>query len=141
MKNQKTASGILQSCYKNCDMGTYAISVAMSRATSPQLKHELENEKSYYTSIRKQTAEQLKSMNIQPQTTGIFPKAMTNIKLNAINENSDIAKLMIKGTTSGIIEISSGLNGCEKISDDIKRQANAMVQHEQNYIKRLNKFV
>ena len=54
---------------------------------------------------------------------------------------NEIAKLMLKGTNTGVVQLTEVLHNSPDISDQLKRQGKAFVRHEEAYMERLKAYL
>lgn len=55
--------------------------------------------------------------------------------------SSRIARLMIRGTTMGIIDMQQTLNRSAAAEEDLQNDARSLLQREQDYCERLKRYL
>lgn len=136
---------VLDEFYKNAAVGLNATSSILPKADHPQLREELCKQLTYYQSQKDAIRRQMQAHEIQPQEQGDMAKLCTNasIQLHCLGgaTASEIAKLMLKGTNTGVIQLTQVLHSNTSISDKLKRQGKEIVRHEEAYMERLKAYL
>jgi hypothetical protein len=136
---------VLNACYKNAAVGVDAITHILPKTTHPNLQEELSKQLHYYKAQKCQVKKALCSLGCVPEEQGELAKFCTNMSIqmhcfpNA--GNSEIAKLMIKGTNEGILQLTEVFHRNTEIPDQLKRQGKEILHHEEAYLNRLKAYL
>ena len=117
---------VLDEFYKNAVMGADATSTILPKADHPDLRQELCKQLEFYQSRKEEIRSQM-------------PQAQLHC-LGGASAN-EIAKLMLKGTNTGVVQLTEVLHNSPDISDQLKRQGKAFVRHEEAYMERLKAYL
>lgn len=118
-KNQlsQCQSELLNDIYRTTSMAIQAIETIFSEICTDEVKNEIKNELNSYKDINNKSLDMMKNLGIKPDKANPIAKALrqSSIKLSAITKkcDSDIAEMMINGTTLGIIDIMKSYNACK----------------------------
>ena len=128
---------VLDEFYKNAVMGADATSTILPKADHPDLRQELCKQLEFYQSRK----EEIRSQMQQSDMAKFWANA--NIQLHCLGGASanEIAKLMLKGTNTGVVQLTEVLHNSPDISDQLKRQGKAFVRHEEAYMERLKAYL
>ena len=136
---------VLDEFYKNAVMGADATSTILPKADHPDLRQELCKQLEFYQSRKEEIRSQMQQAHVQPVQQSDMAKfwANGNIQLHCLGGASanEIAKLMLKGTNTGVVQLTEVLHNSPDISDQLKRQGKAFVRHEEAYMERLKAYL
>ena len=111
----------------------------------PDLRQELCKQLEFYQSRKEEIRSQMQQAHVQPVQQSDMAKfwANANIQLHCLGGASanEIAKLMLKGTNTGVVQLTEVLHNSPDISDQLKRQGKAFVRHEEAYMERLKAYL
>ena len=134
---------LLNQLYKNADMGASSLKALIPEVTDATMRDKLNFQLKNYKQVKAET--QLLEMGISPKEQSGLAKAMADIsvKLNTFKDRSasHISEMMIEGSNMGIIELNKALNQNPQADDQIKQQANELMQFEQNSINDLKTWL
>ena len=135
----------INDAYKNAHIAMQSISDLLPDVKDEGLKKELHGEfKGYETHINDISAF-MKENEIEPQDINAFKKAIMkgSIKMKTFFDDSknQIADMMLKGTVMGINELSQMQNESENLDENVKTLISDLLKTEENYEKRLRKYL
>ena len=104
---------VLDEFYKNAVMGADATSTILPKADHPDLRQELCKQLEFYQSRKEEIRSQMQQAHVQPVQQSDMAKfwANANIQLHCLGGASanEIAKLMLKGTNTGVVQLTEVL--------------------------------
>ncbi len=135
----------LEYIYQNAKMGIIGIDNIKGSINDGELLSTIkEQEKDYYNICNKATSMLLERDQCVKDVSGIA-KVMTYIdaKMNTKDEtcNNTIAKMMIKGSNKGIIEIQEKLNNYKDVDRSITKLAKELLNIEKRNLDNLKKYL
>lgn len=142
----KESSNLLNSIYKNTDMGITSIHELLVNGTRNQdFRDQITHQANEYSEIKYQAENLMKQKGITPQGVNSIAKKMADMSVKA-NVNSDIsvahcAQMMIKGSTMGINKIAKGMRENDNITEPERNLAEKLLATEQDNIKKLIRFL
>lgn len=139
---------LMECIYKDAEMSVYTLSCLTEdlKNKDNKIKKLLEDILKEYKEWEKKSAKYLKKGNKEPLNNGIMTKMMANmgIKKEVINDNSDssIAKMLIKGVSTGSVDMEKRIKAYDKDVDksDIKT-AEEFLRFQQKTIDRLKEYL
>ena len=131
--------------YKNAHIAMQSISDLLPEVKDEGLKKELNSEyKGYETHINDISAF-MKTHKLEPKDINMFKKAIMkgSIKMKTIFDDSknQIADMMLKGTTMGINELTQMINEKDNLDENVCVLVTDLLKTEENYEKRLRKYL
>lgn len=136
---------VLDAFYKNAAVGLDATCSILDKAEQPELREELCKQLRYYQNQKDSIRRQMQDNCIQPQEQGEMAKFCSNLSIRMHcaggASSGEIAKLMLKGTNMGIIQLTEVLHHSPQISDKLKHQGKEIVRHEEAYMERLKAYL
>lgn len=142
-KNKETE--VLNSIYRGARTGSQAISDLLPKAENSRFRSDLQTQEKEYNGISTEAANMLINMGTEPEPVGAVKKAgmkmavEMNTALN--NETSYLAQLMIKGSTTGITNMTKVLNNYENPNPQVEALAQRLIKTEQQNIDRLKVYL
>lgn len=131
--------------YQNAAMGITALKQVIPAVKDTKMKHILVKQYQGYKQQTEMTASQMKSQNQMPEFPPLYERLMaktaTAINLRRDNSTENIAKLLIKGTNTGIIELTQTLNRTPDENTQAITSAKEYLKKEQRYIENLKPFL
>ena len=101
-----------------------------------------------YNGYKKQTeitAEQMKAENTVPSfpplSSRLMTKAMVTMQVKRDNSNKNVARMLIKGTNTGIMDLTETLNRTKCDSPEAILSAKNYLRREQKYIDSLKPYL
>ena len=131
--------------YKNAHIAMQSISDLLPEVRDEGIKKELEEEFKGYETHIDAVSDFMKENGIEPKDINVFKKAIMkgSIKMKTIFDDSknQIADMMLKGTVMGINELSQMMNEKKNLDENVKILISDLLKTEENYEKRLRKFL
>ena len=135
----------LNDAYKNAHIALQSISDLMPSVQDKEIKNELQEQYEGYEKIIGEISTLMAKKGIEPKDINPFKKAMLwgSIKMKTMMNNSknQIAEMMIKGTVTGINELTAMMNESENLEDDVKEKVSALLELEEKYQENLKKYL
>lgn len=139
---------IFNQVYKNTEMGTTSISELLKVVDDDNLKKTLTSQLNEYESIKNQAKREIRKAGAKPQTLNSFTKASSGIMigLNTLMDKSPshVSKMMIEGSTMGIVEITKCINDYENAPSTSKEAielAKKLLACEQNNVEQCKQML
>ncbi len=143
-KNQQSAE-ILNAVYRNSQMAYEASSDVLKHCKNNKLFREINREKERYKSVAQQAKNELLRRNEQAEDVPPFGKMMSKMgiamKTASDQSSQNIAKIMLRGTTMGIIDMQHAVNRSHGAEEKIKENAQRLLEREQEYCDSLKKYL
>ncbi|MDE7194345.1 MAG: hypothetical protein K2O14_10285 [Oscillospiraceae bacterium] len=143
-KNRQSAE-ILKSVYKNADMAYEASGDILRRCRNTQLHREIAAQRERYKNIAAEARGELTRRGVTPKQTPPHIKAMAKMgiamKTMTGQSSTRLAKIMIRGTTAGIIDMQHAVNRSRGAEERIKDDAQDLLKREQEYCDSLKSYL
>lgn len=143
VKNENAS--LLEEIYKTTKMGLEATQLMIPKVHNQQLRQKMKDQESDYQGIAAKAKQMLRSDGRMPKPEKTMQKAILrgSIQINTmLNQTpSHIAKLMINGTTMGIVDITKNLNRLDGADIEVKKLAEDYIINEQKNIDELKKHL
>lgn len=131
--------------YKNAHIALQSISDLIPSVNDDEIKSELKEQYEGYEKIIGEISSYMKENNIEPKDINPLKKAMlwSSIKMKTMFDNSknQIAEMMVKGTSMGIIELTAMKNEGKNLNEEILALLEKLLALEEDYEERLKKFL
>jgi hypothetical protein len=146
MENLKSDSEVLAEIYRNAQLGVTSIADILPEVENEEIKEEFMREHEEYEKICSEAAQLAKRLELDLKEPSPVKKAMmwSAIKMNTASDNSpaNLAQMMIKGTVTGITSLKTSLSQGEKVmGDDVKALLKELITTEENFEKKLKKYL
>lgn len=146
MEDKKVNAEALNNIYKNAHIGLQSISNISPETLDLSLKEELLNEYEGYEKIIGEISGYMTEQGIKPKDVNPMKKAMlwTAIKMNSMADDSktNIAQLMIKGTVTGITELTQLINNSgDALDEKVLYFAKKLKELEEKYEENLKNYL
>lgn len=136
---------MLESIYKNAEMGRDSIEDLTARTSDAQFRDALSHQRNEYQSIMDHADKLLSKRGHSPESVGsmakVGAKMMVDAKTLIDPTVSNMAGMMIDGSTRGIVKVTSELNGYNSLDGDVRDLAERLLQTEQNNIDQMRQFL
>ena len=136
---------ILQAVYRNSQMAYEASSDVLKHCKNDMLFREINREKERYKNVAEQAKNELMKRNEAAEEVAPFGKLMSKMGIamkTAANQSGyNIAKIMVRGTTMGIIDMQHAVNRSHNADPRIKESAERLLEREQEYCESLKKYL
>lgn len=136
---------IFNGFYKSACVGLDATRSILPKVRNAQLQTELLGKLEYYREQKQKVRGQMLEFGAVPQERGSLAQFCANLSVQihcfSGASTSEIAKLMLKGTGEGVIQITQLLHEHAELPDALKSQGEGIVRHEEHYTKRLREYL
>ena len=143
-RNDQSAE-ILGSVYRNAEMAYEASGDVLKRCPNRKLAGEINAQRERYREVASQTRSELVRRGAVPKDYPPYAKMMSRmgIAMRTANDRSskNIASLMIKGTTMGIIDMQHAVNRSHQAEGKIRADAQQLLRREQDFCDHLKDYV
>lgn len=134
--------------YKNTHTALQSISNVMPKLSdlNNKIKAELQEQYDGYERFLSDLSAYMKNNDMERKDINAFKKMMLwgAVQMNTMADTTDnhIADIMLKGTLMGITDVTTMLNGTDgKLPEDVKEYAQRLLKLQEDYEKRLKKFL
>ncbi|MBR5191872.1 MAG: hypothetical protein IKW33_00495 [Clostridia bacterium] len=135
----------LNDTYKNAHIALQSISDLLPAVDDEDIKKELQEQYDGYEKFIGELSSFMAEKNIEPKNVNPFKKAMLwgSIKMKTLMDNSrnQVAEMMIKGTVTGINELTAMKNESENFDPEILEYIEKLLALEEEYEQRLKKYL
>ncbi len=143
-RNRQSAD-ILNSVYKNAEMAYGSTGDILRRCRSTRLYSELAAERERYRNIAQQTREELSRRGESPKPLSPYAKAMAKmgiaVKTAGDQSSSNLAEIMVRGTTMGIIDMQRAINRSRAAEPEIREASEELLRREQAFCEHLKRYL
>jgi len=142
--NEQSAE-ILGSVYRNAEMAYEASGDVLRRCPNRRLAGEINAQRERYREVAAQTRSEIVRRGGVPKDYPGYAKMMSKmgIAMRTMNDRSskNIASLMIRGTTMGIIDMQHSVNRSHQAEGKIRSDAQQLLQREQDFCDHLKGYL
>lgn len=135
----------INDAYKNAHIALQSISDLLPEVRDEKMKKELEKESKGYQKIIAEISAYMKGKGLTPQDINFFKKAMlwSSVKMKTLFDGSlnNIAEMMIKGTVTGITELTAMVNEKKNLDEEVAELIVKLLETEEKYEEDLKKFL
>lgn len=143
-KNKQSAE-ILGSVYRNAEMAYDASGEVLKRCPNRRLAGEISAQRDRYRDVAAQMRTEIVRRGGVPQEYPAYAKMMSRmgIAMKTANSRSSktIATLMIRGTTTGIIDMQHTVNRSHGAENKVRTDAQQLLQREQDFCEHLKSYL
>lgn len=143
-KNRQSAE-ILSSVYKNAEMAYEASGDVLKHCRNTHLYNEISAQRARYKEVATAARNELSRRGVAAKQASPAAKAMSKmgIAMRTLGNHSgkNIASLMIRGTTMGIIDMQHAVNRSCAAETRIKNDAEELLRREQEYCDSLKRYL
>ena len=136
---------VLNSVYRGAKTGESEIETLLPSVESARFRADLRMQQREYGSISSAAASQMYGMGLEPEQVGALKKAgmkiATGINAAMAGGVSNLAELMIKGSSTGITNMTKVLNNNSPIRPETSDIAQRLILTEQQNIERLKTYL
>lgn len=133
------------SVYQNAAMGVTALKNMIPIVSDSNVKNLLIRQYNGYKAQKEMTACQMRKHGITPSEPSLMSRMMTaasvNVRLRRDSSAENAAKMAIKGTNAGIIELTEKLNHTSCGSPEAIQSAKEYLRREQKNIESLKPYL
>lgn len=143
-RNDQSAE-ILGSVYRNAEMAYEASGDVLKRCPNRKLASEITAQRERYREVAAQTRSELVRRGAVPKDYPPYAKMMSRmgIAVHTVSNrsSSNIASLMIRGTTMGIIDMQHAVNRSHQAEGKIRADAQQLLRREQDFCEHLKDYL
>ncbi len=143
-KNKQSAE-ILNSVYRNSQMAYEAGSDLLKHCKNNALRHEISEQVLRYKSVAGQTRQELAKRGEPARKVSPYAKTMAKMGIamkTAKNQSSaNLARIMLQGTTMGIIDMQHAVNRSHAAESRIRESAERLLDREQDFCENLKRYL
>lgn len=136
---------LLNNIYQASQMGVNAIDHLNGKVKDNQFEQLLDAQRAEYTEINRTAMSLINEAGYKEKDLNSFAKisADLNIDMKTMmdNSSSNVAKMMIQGSTMGIVEGTKNLNEYQDASEKAINLQSKLVKTEQSNVEDLKKFL
>ncbi len=145
MENRDYNEKAINDVYKNAHIALQSISDLLPAVDDNEIKTELREEYEGYEKLIGEISTFMAENDITPKDIGMMKKAMLwgSIKMKTMMNNSrnQVAEMMIKGTVTGINELTAMKNEGGNLDPQVLEYVEKLLKLEEDYQERLKKFL
>lgn len=143
-KNKQSAE-ILNSVYRNAQMAYEAGSDVLKHCRNNALRQELSAQVSRYKNVAGQARQELARRGEPAREAPPYAKTMAKMGIamkTAKNQSSaNLARIMLQGTTMGIIDMQHAVNRSHAAESRIRESAERLLDREQDFCESLKRYL
>ncbi len=136
---------ILNSIYKNCKMASECIDGITEKCSNEGLKGYIQKQRIHYDNSIEKVTERIRELGGEPIEPPKMDKMMAEMGINmktAMDSScGNIAKIMYKGTTMGIVDMTETINKAKNAEEKTVSQAKELLSAEERYADGLKEFL
>ncbi len=133
------------SVYQNAAMGITALRQIIPSVKDHNMKNLLIKQYNGYKKQTEITASQMKAKNMMPSFPPLAARIMTGtmvkMKMKRNHSNQNVARMLIKGTNTGIMDLTGKLNSTHCDSPEAIQSVKKYLSNEQRYIESLKPYL
>ncbi|HAH78214.1 MAG TPA: hypothetical protein DEB16_06865 [Ruminococcaceae bacterium] len=145
MRRERTQTQILDELYKTSRMGMEASEIMLPRVHDEELRGQIKRQDETYINTMERAHAMLRQIGKEPAGVSRTARGMlrSSVRMNTLLDRSPrhLANLMIKGSTLGIVNMTSALNRSPDDGTQVHRLAEGYIGAEEKNIDRLKKFL
>ncbi len=135
----------LKQLHQAAQMGRDALEHVNTNIGPGDLRSAVEKDIFDYSDVCSQITKKLDAMGFEPKPVGKIPQFMAgkmiDIKINDDTADSEVAKMVIDGTTKGITETTTKLADFNDIDNDIKNIGYKFLYVQQKNVDEMRRFL
>ncbi|MDE7361998.1 MAG: hypothetical protein K2N38_08710 [Oscillospiraceae bacterium] len=143
-KNKQSAE-ILESVYRNAQMAYEAGSDVLKRCKNNVLRQELSAQVSRYKNVAGKARQELARRGEPARQVPPYAKTMAKMGIamkTAKNQSTaNLARIMMRGTTMGIIDMQHAVNRSHAAESRIRESAERLLDREQDFCESLKRYL
>ena len=143
-KNKQSAE-ILKAVYRNADIAYAASADVLKRCRNSELAQEIYAQKERYKSVASEMRRELAKRGEPARGASSYVRNMTRMgiamKTASDKSSANLAKLMLRGTTMGIIDMQHAVNRSHRAEREIRENAQQLLLREQDFCEDLKRFL
>ena len=136
---------LLNHIYQTAEMGGEGIRSVLKYAEEPKLVSALNSQLTEYERLRNDAGSLLQARGEPPKGIGPVAKAssevMSTVKAMTDRSATNIAEMMIQGSTMGVTKSLRTIRDCDVHDDTVRRLADKRLKTEQANIEEMKRFL
>lgn len=144
LKTEQSAE-ILNSVYRNAQMAYEASSDVIKHCRNRELSREISEQQQRYKTVASRARRELAKRGEAAYDASPYVKTMAKmgiaVKTAANQSNANLARIMLQGTTMGIIDMQHTLNRSHSAERGVRESAARLLEREQNFCDDLKRFL
>lgn len=145
MEEQNVSNKALNDVYKNAHIALQSIADILPSVEDKQLKAELKKQYAGYQKVMNEVSAHADKNDITLDDINVLKKAMlwSSIKMKTLMDDSrnNVAEMMIKGTVTGINELTAMKNEKQNLDETTTAFVDKLLTLEEDFNERLKKFL
>ncbi len=143
-KNKQNAD-ILNSVYRNAQMAYESTSDVLKHCRNNALSREITHQQKRYKTVASRARRELARLGEPAREASPYVKSMAKMGIamkTAANQSSaNIARIMLRGTTMGIIDMQHTINRSHAAEPAVRQSAERLLEREQDFCDDLKRFL
>ena len=143
-KNRQSAE-ILNSVYRNAQMAYEASADVLKHCKNNALYHEISAQNARYKNVAGQARAEIARRGEAAREANPYTKTMAKMGIamkTAKNQSSaNLARIMLQGTTMGIIDMQHAVNRSHAAESRIRESAERLLEREQDFCESLKRYL
>ena len=144
-KTNKQSAKILKSVYRNAQMAYEASADVLKHCKDRQLSREISAETERYRTVASIAKQELARRGVTAAEVSPYAKTMAKMgiamKTTANPRSANIARIMYRGTTMGIIDMQHTINRSHNAEPSIRESAEKLLAREQEFCDNLRRYL
>ncbi|MGN0682718.1 MAG: hypothetical protein ACI4JY_03485 [Oscillospiraceae bacterium] len=144
-KTNKQSAKILKSVYRNAQMAYESSTDVLKHCKDRQLSREISAETERYRTVASIAKQELARRGITAAEVSPYAKTMAKMgiamKTTANPRSANIARIMYRGTTMGIIDMQHTINRSHNAEPSIRESAEKLLAREQEFCDNLRRYL
>lgn len=144
-KTNKQSAKILKSVYRNAQMAYEASADVLKHCKDRQLSREISAETERYRTVASIAKQELARRGVTAAEVSPYAKTMAKMgiamKTTANPRSANIARIMYRGTTMGIIDMQHAINRSHNAEPSIRESAEKLLAREQEFCDNLRRYL
>ena len=136
---------LLNHIYQTAEMGGEGIRSVLKYAEEPKLINALNSQLTEYERLRNDAGSLLQARGEPPRGLGPVAKAssevMSTVKAMTDRSATNIAEMMIQGSTMGVTKSLRTMRDCEMKDGEVRRLADKLLKTERANIEEMKRFL
>lgn len=143
-KNKQNAD-ILNSVYRNAQMAYESSSDVLKHCRNNALGREISQQQQRYKTVASRARRELARLGEPAREASPYVKSMAKMgiamKTAANQSSSNLARIMLRGTTMGIIDMQHTVNRSHAAGPAVRHSAERLLEREQSFCEELKRFL
>ena len=141
----KQNADILNSVYRNAQMAYESTSDILKHCKNNAFGRELTQQQRRYKTVASRARRELARLGEPAKEASPYVKSMAKMgiamKTAANQSSSNLAKIMLQGTTMGIIDMQHTVNRSHAARPDVRHSAERLLEREQSFCEELKRYL